>query len=179
MSSPLFLSVAVAILLIVCTEAVSPNRIHGSSIAPKHLSNTHSRHAWFVILRGGSDLDESGEYDSDDEEEVEEDIIIEDDEDEYDSEVEEEEEDVVMVKSAVKASQKARAKQTAAVKKTMSEKLSVKKTKKPSLVKKFVPYIVRASLSPLTLLAMTKAYFASLFNLNYLAEVSLVATVHG
>jgi hypothetical protein len=33
-----------------------------------------------------------------------------------------------------------------------------------------IPYIVRAAMHPVTLLAMTKAFWASLFNLNYLKE---------
>mmetsp|Transcript_19514 Transcript_19514/g.35387 ORF Transcript_19514/g.35387 Transcript_19514/m.35387 type:complete len:212 (-) Transcript_19514:1887-2522(-) len=149
-------------------EAASPGRIQ---IATPFKNTLPSRQPWIVVPRGGSDdsdQDNSDEYDS---EEMEEDILIEDDEDEYDDETEEEE-DIVMVKSAVKASEKAKAKKTAAVKETVNAKLSAKKAKKPSLVKRYVPYIVRASLSPLTLLAMTKAYFASLFNLDYLAEDS-------
>lgn len=170
---PSLLLMVTAILAILAAEsqAAAPSRVH----LPKVLNNNaHSRHPWVVVPRGGSVSDEydSEEYDSDDEEEEEEeeDIIIEDDEDEYDSD-EEEKEDIVMVNSAVKATQKTKAKKTAAVKETVSAKLSVKKPKKPSLVKRFVPYIVRACFNPFTVMTMTKAYFASLFNLDYLAEV--------
>lgn len=173
---PALLAVLTFVLFLPFLQAAAPlGRMH--LVSNKPLNTVHDRHPWVLVPRGGSDLDEDdSDYDSDDEE-IEEDIIIEDDEDEYDSESEEEEEDVVMVKSAVKATQKAKSKKTEAVKKTVSAKLSVKKKKKPSLVKRYVPYIVRASLSPLTLIAMTKAYFASLFNLNYLAEVSVMMHV--
>jgi hypothetical protein len=163
------LAAAVSLLLMPPgLEAASPGRIQ---IATPFKNTLPSRQRWIVVPRGGSDdsdQDNSDEYDS---EEMEEDIIIEDDEVEYDDDTEEEE-DIVMVKSAVKASEKAKAKKTAAVKETVNAKLSAKRAKKPSLVKRYVPYIVRASLSPLTLFAMTKAYFASLFNLDYLAEDS-------
>jgi hypothetical protein len=165
------LAAAVSLLLMPPgLEAASPGRIQ---IATPFKNTLPSRQRWIVVPRGGSDdsdQDNSDEYDS---EEMEEDIIIEDDEVEYDDDTEEEE-DIVMVKSAVKASEKAKAKKTAAVKETVNAKLSAKRAKKPSLVKRYVPYIVRASLSPLTLFAMTKAYFASLFNLDYLAEVSMM-----
>jgi len=157
---------ATFLLFLPFMEAAAPSRIH-CSMPTKPLKSLQTRQPWVLIPRGGSDSDE---YDS---EEVEEDIIIEDDEDDYDSE-EDEEEDIAMVKSAVKATQNVKAKKTAAVKETLSAKLSVKKSKRPSLVKRYVPYIVRACMSPVTLIAMTKAYFASLFNLNYLVEVSSV-----
>lgn len=169
---PFVVLVAVAIFDAAnATSSLPTNKMHGSMVNRPSTTHAHSRHPW-IVPRGGSDAGDSDEYNdrASDDEEIEEDIIIEDD-DEYDSE-EEEEEDVVMVKSAVKATQKAKAKKTAAVKETVSAKLSVKKAKRPSLFKRYIPYIVRASLSPATLIAMTKAYFASLFNLNYLAEDS-------
>lgn len=167
MPSLLAATFLVIVLLLPGLDAAAPGRIQ----ITRPLSNT-VRQPWIVVPRGGGRDDSDDESDEYDSEEVEEDIIIENDEDDYDSE-EEEEEDIVMVKSAVKASQKAKAKKMAAVKETVSAKLSTKKAKKPSLIKRYVPYILRASLSPLTLLAMTKAYFASLFNLNYLAEVRI------
>ena len=159
------------LLLLPGMEAASPSRI--PLIPTKPLNNPTSRHPWVVVPRGGSD-NNSDEYDSEDEE-VEEDIIIEDDENDYESD-DEKEEDVVMVESAVKATQKAQAKKNAEVKKTMSAKLSVRR-KKPGLIERYVPYIVRACMNPATLVAMTKAYFASLFNLNYLTEVSLLPCI--
>ena len=122
----------------------------------------------FVLTRGGSisdsdddevDLDEEGEEeDDDDEEEIEDEVA---------------ELDPVMVKAAKKASHKSKEKLTAAVKAKVSAKLAAPalKTKKSGGLFKSIPYIIRASLNPFTLIAMTKAYFESLFNLNYLQEV--------
>lgn len=45
-----------------------------------------------------------------------------------------------------------------------------KKSSKGSVYKRYVPYIIRACLNPLTLFAMTKAYFVSLCDINYLKE---------
>ena len=44
--------------------------------------------------------------------------------------------------------------------------------KRKSLYRSHVPYIIRACLNPFTLIAMTKAYFVSLCDINYLKEVS-------
>ena len=79
----------------------------------------------------------------------------------------------MMVKAAKKASHKSKEKLTAAVKAKVSAKLAAPalKTKKSGGLFKSIPYIIRASLNPFTLIAMTKAYFESLFNLNYLQEV--------
>lgn len=118
--------------------------------------------------RGGAmDLDvesDDGEYDVD----------------EYDSDVEVDE-DVKLAASAVAAVAKAKKKKSEEAKRAMSRailnsKLAVetKKTKKKksrSFLKK-IPYIFRAIVNPFTVLAMTKGYFASLFNINYLEEDS-------
>jgi hypothetical protein len=86
--------------------------------------------------------------------------------------------DAKMAKSALQATQKSKAKQTANVKKVMSAELKAAPSKKRAsssshnLLKLLhVPYIVRATINPITLFRMTRAYFASLFNLNYLKEV--------
>ena len=112
--------------------------------------------------RGGATLvDSDDEYDSE--------------EDEYDDQ--EEEEDVVLTKSAVAAAAKAKSKKTKVSKKAVSASLSRSKTasiskkKKISVLRK-IPYIVKACMNPFTVMSMTKAYFASLFNVNYLEEVS-------
>jgi len=94
--------------------------------------------------------------------------------DEYDEESDEEEEIVRLSTSAKKAMEKAKTKKKAEVKKTVSASLSKTKVKKskgtsPSVFKK-IPYIVRAFLNPFTVFAMTKGYFASLFNIDYLQE---------
>jgi len=115
------------------------------------------------VLRGGATMVDD-EYD-------------EDEYDEYDSESEEEEEVVVvkkkktsLAKSAVKASTKAKVKKTAASKKVVNSAISKKKTSTSILKKLHVPYIIRACLNPFMFAAMTKGYFASLFNLNYMKE---------
>jgi len=109
--------------------------------------------------------------------------------DEYDSDMSESEsessEPIVVVKKAlskstVAAVKKSTKKATSKSKATVNASL---KTSKPIQVKKkkkavsrsiaqvlHIPYIVRACVNPLTLFAMTRAYFASLFNINYLAN---------
>jgi hypothetical protein len=165
---------AVSVLAILCLpglEAATPRLIHPSVLAKPSLGRT--RQPWLLVPRGGSDSND--EYDDEDKKEEEGDDEEEDDEtaNEYDEEVEED--DVVIIKSAVKATEKLQAKKTAVTKKAVNAKLSTPKKKKgPSLVKRYVPYIVRACLSPVTLFAMTKGYFQSLFNLDYLAEVCLI-----
>mmetsp|Transcript_31936 Transcript_31936/g.95629 ORF Transcript_31936/g.95629 Transcript_31936/m.95629 type:complete len:218 (-) Transcript_31936:459-1112(-) len=115
-----------------------------------------------LSVRGGARrvYDDEDEYDSD--------------VDEYDSESEEEEERVAMLsKSTRKAAVKVKSKKAAVMKKAVSASLSQTKPKKQKslLAILHVPYIMRACLNPFTFLAMTKAYFASLFNIDYLAEV--------
>ncbi len=124
------------------------------------------------IPRGGKIIDDDeSEYDTDDDEEEESD---------FDSD--EEEEDINITKSlkssAMKASTKAKKQKVSATKKAVSESLSKKKSKASSTaVKKNkkmllrIPYILKALLNPFTVFAMTKGYFASLFNIDYLQEV--------
>lgn len=92
---------------------------------------------------------------------------FEDSDDEYDEMESDEEEEESLTKSAVAAVKKAKKKKTKAVTKAVSKSLSSSSSKK-SMFK--IPYIFRALLNPLTVLAMTKAYFGSLFNINYLDE---------
>ena len=40
--------------------------------------------------------------------------------------------------------------------------------------KHFVPHIVRAILNPFTFVRMSRAYFASLLDINYMKEVSVI-----
>ena len=176
-----FLAVSVlAILVLPGLEAASPRLIHSSILARPSILASPSLdrpcHPWLLVPRGGdgsddvdNESDEEGEEEEDEEEEeVEIDV-------EYD---EEEDDDVAMVKSAVKATEKLQAKKTAVTKKEVSAKLSAPKKKGPSLMKRYVPYIVRACLTPAILFAMTKAYFQSLFNLDFLAEVCLLCDCH-
>jgi len=108
------------------------------------------------------------------------DLDVEYDVDEYDSEDDVEvDEDVKLAASAVAAVAKAKKKKADAAKKAMSRAIlesklamEVKKTKKKksrSILKK-IPYILRAFVNPFTVLAMTKGYFASLFNIDYMSE---------
>ena len=114
------------------------------------------------------------------------------DEDEYDSEYESDEEEEVepivtkakkLATSTKSATQKKALKQTAVKTAALKSKVSVAMassssskaavTKRKGVYKRFVPYIVRACLNPFTLVAMTKAYFVSLLDINYLnKEVS-------
>jgi len=110
---------------------------------------------------------------------------LEDDSEEYDYESEdedEEEEETSLSKSTLSKTQKLQSKKiskaTSHSKATINASLQKSKSKKKkkssgSLLQKLgIPYIVRACMNPLTVLAMTKAYFASLFNIAYLEEDS-------
>ena len=174
----------VSILLIACmavsssvVAAVAPNggqlfgqinRIPASSIPPP----SSQLQQQFLVFRGGAASDEydSDEYDS-----------------EYDSDEEEEEPIVTKAKklatSTKSATQKKALKQTAVKTAALKSKVSVAMAsssssskpvaKKKGVYKRFVPYIVRACLNPFTLVAMTKAFFVSLMDINYLnKEVS-------
>jgi hypothetical protein len=151
----------------------------------------HNHHAIILNIRGGGrsyDDSDSSDYEESESES----------ESEYDDESEEEEEVVAVVappkrksklsKSAVLAAKKAKSKKTSASKKALSQSLSsssssTKKKKVPVKaaaaapvrksrggITKKIPYIIRAFMNPFTVLAMTKGYFASLFNIDYLQE---------
>jgi hypothetical protein len=71
--------------------------------------------------------------------------------------------------AAVKSSVKA----TKTVLQSSMEKSKGTSTKRrSSSILKKIPYIIRASLNPLILFSMTRLYFASLFNINFMQEVS-------
>ena len=95
--------------------------------------------------------------------------------DEYDEESDVE--DTKLSASAVKALKKAQAKKKAHAKKTVSASLKTKAKAAPKKssgsggIFKKIPYIVRALMNPFTVFAMTKGYFASLVNIDYLQEV--------
>ncbi|CAB9526952.1 expressed unknown protein [Seminavis robusta] len=131
-----------------------------------------------VSVRGGA---ASTLVDSDDEEEESEDEEEEEEKVDLDEEEEEEEEipkkkaKATLAASAVKAASKSKAKKTASVKAAIKTGLAdtptVPKKKKSGLLSILkIPYIIKASLNPMTLFAMTKAYWGSLFNLNYIKK---------
>jgi len=122
-----------------------------------------------ALSRGGSIEDES-EYDYEDEsEELSE-----------DEEVEEVKQKTLSAstlsaieKTKNKKAAEATSKSKAAVNASLQKSKPKKKKPSVSLLKKLrVPYIVRACLNPLTVFSMTRAYFASLFNINYMEEES-------
>jgi len=84
-----------------------------------------------------------------------------------------EEEEIVeidpkLTKATMKSITKTKKKMESSSKAAINSKLS--RTKKKRSFLKGVPYIIRASLNPITFLAMTKAYFKSLFDFNYLKK---------
>lgn len=143
------LSVLILLVAVLSSHAFRPihsiNTISTGFHADRH---AHSFHVMTAIRGGDSD------YDS-----------------EYDEESDEEEV-VKLSASAKKAMEKLKAQKKVQAKKTVSASLSATKSKKikgPSPFKK-IPYIVRALMNPFTVFAMTKGYFASLFNIDYLQE---------
>mmetsp|Transcript_21096 Transcript_21096/g.29559 ORF Transcript_21096/g.29559 Transcript_21096/m.29559 type:complete len:215 (+) Transcript_21096:166-810(+) len=99
------------------------------------------------------------------------------DDDHYDSEYDSEDaEEEPLSKSALKAATKARAKRVASNKKSVNASLVAQsnpkqsKTSSTKSLSRRVPYVIKAFLNPLTVFAMTRAYFASLFNINYLED---------
>eukprot|EP00578_Thalassiosira_sp_NH16_P007160 CAMPEP_0181122630 /NCGR_PEP_ID=MMETSP1071-20121207/25422_1 /TAXON_ID=35127 /ORGANISM="Thalassiosira sp., Strain NH16" /LENGTH=194 /DNA_ID=CAMNT_0023207625 /DNA_START=40 /DNA_END=624 /DNA_ORIENTATION=- len=147
---------------------ISPTAPSHSSIPPSLILH-HRLHQF----RGGAIADDSDEeYD-----------------DAYDSEYDEESDDdepIVTTAKKLAASTKAVAqkKKAAAIKSKVkvvmassssTKSVSVlKKGSNGSLYKRYVPYIIRACVNPFTLIAMTKAYFVSLCDINYLKEVSFI-----
>lgn len=90
---------------------------------------------------------------------------------EYDSE-EMDEIDEKLSKAAEAAMEKARKKRAEETKAAIaSSKVKATKKKKGNMLKILrLPYVIRAFLNPFTVAAMTKHYFASLFNVNYLED---------
>jgi len=154
------------ILTILIPSCISENLFSWRSLSSKPpLTCT------FIIPRGGfSNLATEDEYNDEYETDLE---VIDEYDDEFEPEVDDAElskEKIIddfLVKSTVASRKKHEAKQTKESKTAVS-KLLKKKLKKKWKMR--LPYIVRASLNPFTLLAMTKAYFGSLFNISYLEE---------
>mmetsp|Transcript_22774 Transcript_22774/g.37721 ORF Transcript_22774/g.37721 Transcript_22774/m.37721 type:complete len:227 (-) Transcript_22774:282-962(-) len=173
------------VLLLVLLQAEGASRPNAFTRGVPSVKGVLAQKA-FVVLRGGSD-DDDDEID-----ELIEELLEEQDSDGEDTDDEEEEEeekvDPKLTKAAIKSTSKAKTKKTTAAKKKVSAKLkstpskaaplkatpvskSKPKKKGKSLMQVLkVPYILRACMNPFTVFAMTKAYFASLFNFNYLKE---------
>lgn len=111
----------------------------------------------FIAVRGGADID----LDEEDE-----DV---DGEDEEDDEEEELELDPKLTKAAIQSTAKVQMKKSMAVKEAVSTSLKIKKSKRKGSAFK-VPYVIRTFMNPFTVFAMTRAYFGSLFNLNFMKE---------
>lgn len=152
-----------ALLLVAALDSAEAGHASGSAafIGRRNIDNRRQCvQTPALSVRGGARR-VSDEYDSD--------------VDEYDSESEEEERVVRLSKSTRKAAAKSKSKKAAFVKKAVSSGLSETKPTKQSaslLQILHVPYILRACLNPFTFLTMTKAYFVSLFNIDYLVEDS-------
>jgi len=111
----------------------------------------------FTLRRGGAIEDSDDAYDLDESEF----------EEEYDSE---DEDDVKLSASAVAAARKAKSKESKQSKKKVNASLKKSTKKKRSSPLKKVPYILRAILNPFTVFAMTKGYFLSLFDIDYMKQ---------
>ena len=80
------------------------------------------------------------------------------------------------LKSVTKTKQVLAQQKTAILKQTVQSKLlssnnkQKKKNPSSSYYKRAIPYIIRAAMNPFTFWAMTRSYWASLFNLNYLHD---------
>jgi hypothetical protein len=150
---------------------------YGVAFAPR--SRNLVQHSNLLInVRGGATLeddeDEDDEMDLDEEEE-------ESEEDEQEDEEDEEELDAALAASAAKASLKSKAKKSTAAKEAVNVNLmsssatshtKTKKKKKSGILKMLhVPYIIGAVLNPITLFKMTKGFWVSLFDLDYLKQV--------
>lgn len=88
-------------------------------------------------------------------------------EEESDEEDEIVELDPKLTKATMKSVTKTKKKMESFSKTAINNKL---RRAKKNVFLKGIPYIIRASLNPITLLAMTKAYFKSLFDFNYLKK---------
>jgi len=108
--------------------------------------------------------------DSDESEDEDEDLSESEEEDD-----EEEEEAISKLKSSLekKLNQKSKRIVNVAMEKSKPIKISKTKKRRKSILKMLrVPYIIRASLNPFTVFTMTRLYFASLFDINFMDEDS-------
>jgi len=115
------------------------------------------------FFRGGDSL-------VDDEEQMQE------EEEEYDDVIDEEEtegeddEDIALTAASISAAQKVvKSRLAQGILERKSKPVKRREKRNYSLLLK-MPYILRALLNPFTVMSMTKSYFASLFNIDYMKE---------
>ena len=144
--------------------AISPR--HHSSFAGLHrITSSTTQHQQLFNIRGG---DSEEEYDSDDE--VDEPIVI------KTKKLASSTKNAVQKKNT--SNVKSKVKVALASSSSSSKKVSVSNNNSGrSLYKRYVPYIILASLNPFTLMRMTKSYFVSLCDINYLKEVRYICIV--
>lgn len=162
-SSTLILVLLLTTVALSTTHAFRPNPSTCTSLTL--FPHQNAQQVVYSIRGGGEDdyeTDSSSESDMDEYDESEE------DEKEIEQEIEK------LSASTKKVMEKSNKKRKAQVKQAVSDSLSISKKKKRSSggtnVLKKIPYIVRAFMNPFTVFAMTKGYFASLFNIDYLQE---------
>jgi len=180
------LAVLSAVVAILCRSTADAwMRQPQIAFAPRELQQRSSS---LTIIRGGASLtqqageaetteDEDEEESEDDEEEVEELINSLEEEEEGESEQEEDDVDAKLAAATLLKTSKSKLKQEATkmaslkevVNTKMAETKPVPVQKKRNVMKLLrVPYIIRACCNPFTIFSMSKAYWASLFNLDYL-----------
>ena len=144
--------------------AISPR--HHSSFAGLHrITSSTTQHQQLYNIRGG---DSEEEYDSDDE--VDEPIVI------KTKKLAPSTKNAVQKKNT--SNVKSKVKVALASSSSSSKKVSVSNNNSGrSMYKRYVPYIIRACLNPFTLMRMTKSYFVSLCDINYLKEVRYICIV--
>lgn len=119
-------------------------------------------------LRCGSVSDSEDESADDESEDEVEDLSESEEEDD-------EEEAISKLQSSLekKLNQKSKRIVNDAMEKSKPIKISKTKKRRKSILKMLrVPYIIRASLNPFTVFTMTRLYFASLFDINFMDEDS-------
>lgn len=156
--SPLMIMWA-SLLLLLLFSATSPCVAGGQFAGLNRITSKRRTIRHITHFRGGAFVDSDEEYDSD----------------EYDSD----DEDEPIVAKAKKLASSTKNKVQKAKGAAAKAKVSVAMASSGGgdgglggLYRHYVPYIIRACLNPFTLLSMTKGYFISLFDINYLREVS-------
>lgn len=150
------------------------------NIKNNHYGIQQKKESYLMLqtLRGGSESDVEADASDDDT-----DVALEENDSESDDEEEQEEEESALIQATKQSLKKKKQQTQKQIKDTVSaslasssiqEKKKNKKKKQASSTKQLssfkIPYILKALLNPFTVIAMTKGYFASLFNIDYLQE---------